>query len=219
MNDKFLQMFNSCSEKLKQTALTHSSYAHDKGCESNERLEFLGDAVLQIIVSDYLFKHYHKDEGRMTKIRSAFVCTENLSSLAKEMDISSIINFGKSFKGKTISDSVLAGTIESMIAVLYLTYGIAKISDMIIKWLNVENKLKVGLEIKNYKSQLLEFCQDCKKKLKYETIIVDTKDNQKTFRSNILIDGEFVAFGQGSTKKLAEQNAAKLALKKLNSPN
>ena len=219
MQNNFLELFSKSDEKNRQTALTHSSYAHEKGIESNERLEFLGDAVLQIAVSDYLFKHYHKDEGRMTKIRSAFVCTENLASKAKEIDIAKSIKFGKSFKGKTISNSILANTIESMIAVIYLTFGMQKTQKAVINFLDVEHTLKVGIEVKNYKSYLQEYCQNLKQKVKYESVMVDTADGQKTFRASVFVDGKFVAFGQGSTKKLAEQNSAKLAIKKLTNQN
>lgn len=215
MTKKFLELFNKCDERLKQTALTHSSYAHDKNIDSNERLEFLGDSVLQIIVSGYLYKHYHKDEGRMTKIRAAFVCTEYLATLAKDMNIMPMLKLGKSIAGKPVSDAILADAIECMIATMYLSFGLNKISDTIIECLDIKQKLKIGFEVKDYKSILLEFCQNNKKKVKYEITDVETSGGQSTFRATIFVDKEFVAYGQGSTKKVAEQNAAKLAYNKL----
>ena len=214
MKNKFLTLFNKCEKRLRETALTHSSYAHDKGVDSNERLEFLGDAVLQIIVSDYLYKHYHKDEGRMTKIRSSFVCTENLAELAKDMDIEKHLKLGKSFSKKPVSNSILADAVESMIAATYITFGF-DIADTVIEMLNIKQKLKNGLTITDYKSILSEFCQNNQKKLKYEVLIVETVDGNSTFRASVFVNKQFVAYGQGSSKKVAEQNAAHLAYKKL----
>ena len=215
MINKFLELFNKSDEKLKQTALTHSSYAHDKNIDSNERLEFLGDSVLQIIVSDFLYNHYHKNEGRMTKIRAAFVCTEYLASLAKEMNIMPMLKLGKSIAGKPVSDAILADAVECMIATMYLSFGLNKIADTIVETLDIKQKLKIGFEVKDYKSMLLEFCQNNKKKVKYEIADVETMDGQTTFRATIFVDKEFISYGQGSTKKVAEQNAAKLAYSKL----
>lgn len=215
MTKKFLELFNKSDEKLKQTALTHSSYAHDKNIDSNERLEFLGDSVLQIIVSDFLYNHYHKNEGRMTKIRAAFVCTEYLASLAKEMNIMPMLKLGKSIAGKPVSDAILADAVECMIATMYLSFGLSKIADTIVETLDIKQKLKIGFEVKDYKSMLLEFCQNNKKKVKYEIADVETTDGQTTFRATIFVDKEFISYGQGSTKKVAEQNAAKLAYSKL----
>lgn len=215
MTKKFLELFNKSDEKLKQTALTHSSYAHDKNIDSNERLEFLGDSVLQIIVSDFLYNHYHKNEGRMTKIRAAFVCTEYLASLAKEMNIMPMLKLGKSIAGKPVSDAILADAVECMIATMYLSFGLNKIADTIVETLDIKQKLKIGFEVKDYKSMLLEFCQNNKKKVKYEIADVETTDGQTTFRATIFVDKEFISYGQGSTKKVAEQNAAKLAYSKL----
>ena len=115
MKNNFLSLFEKCSDELKDLAFTHSSYANQHKMASNERIEFLGDSVLSTIVSDYLYKHARKDEGKMSKIRATFVCTENLSRLARELKIEDKIKFGKSFKGKDISDAILADTIESMI--------------------------------------------------------------------------------------------------------
>ena len=215
MTKKFLELFNKSDEKLKQTALTHSSYAHDKNIDSNERLEFLGDSVLQIIVSDFLYNHYHKNEGRMTKIRAAFVCTEYLASLAKEMNIMPMLKLGKSIAGKPVSDAILADAVECMIATMYLSFGLNKIADTIVETLDIKQKLKIGFEVKDYKSMLVEFCQNNKKKVKYEIVDVETTDGQTTFRATIFVDKEFISYGQGSTKKVAEQNAAKLAYSKL----
>ncbi|MBQ3047590.1 MAG: hypothetical protein IJD48_01080, partial [Clostridia bacterium] len=144
MKNNFLELFNKCSEELKTLALTHSSFAHEKGVQSNERIEFLGDSVLSTIVSDYLYKHAKQTEGKMTKVRSTFVCTENLSKLAKELKIENKIKFGKSFKDK-VSDAILADTIESMIGVMYLSYGLPSIQTAVLDALRVKELLKQGV--------------------------------------------------------------------------
>ena len=104
--NNFIELFEKCDPELKDLAFTHSSYANQYNCASNERIEFLGDSILSTIVSDYLYKHYNKPEGKMSKIRASFVCTENLSSLAKKLNVASRIKFGKSFQGN-ISISLL----------------------------------------------------------------------------------------------------------------
>ncbi len=215
MKNSFLDLFEKCSEELKTLAFTHSSYAHDKGIESNERIEFLGDSVLSAIVSDYLYKHYHQDEGKMSKIRSNFVCTENLSDLAKSLNIAPHILIGKSFKGKDLSNSILADTIESMIGVMYLSFGLHSISSAVLNALKVKERLKSGMRANDYKSELQEYIQDKHSSLKYTAETYETKGGQMNFRANIYINGEFVSFGQGSTKREAEQNGAKIALEKL----
>ena len=132
MKNNFLSLFEKCSDELKELAFTHSSFAHQNKIQSNERIEFLGDSVLSTIVSDYLYKHCKDQEGKMSKIRANFVCTENLSSLAKELNISSHIKFGKSFKDE-ISDAILADTIESMIGAMYLSFGLHSISTAVLR--------------------------------------------------------------------------------------
>ena len=212
--NNFLELFEKCSDELKELALTHSSFAHQNGISSNERIEFLGDSVLQTIVSDYLYKHYNQTEGKMTKIRASFVCTESLSELAKRIDIEPRIKFGKSFKGK-VSNAILADTIESMIGAMYLSFGMASIATAVLDALEVKQKLRAGVKPKDYKSELQEIVQADKKKLEYKIEKYTTKGGQENFRANAFIDGEFMSYGQGSTRREAEQNSARLALEKL----
>lgn len=214
MKNNFLELFEKCGDELKSLALTHSSFAHEKKIESNERIEFLGDTILSTIVGDYLYKHTKLNEGKMTKIRAKFVCTENLATLARTLKIEDRIKLGKSFKDK-ISDAVLADTIESMIGVMYLTYGLHSIQTAVINALNVKEQLQAGMKAQDYKSELQEFCQENKMKLEYKCETYLTKAGTENFRASTFINKEFVAFGQGSTKKEAEQNSAKLTLTKL----
>lgn len=213
--NNFIELFNKCSDELKDLAFTHSSFAHDKKCESNERVEFLGDSVLSTIVSDYLYKHYHSNEGKMSKIRANFVCTESLSKLAKSLNIADKIKFGKSFQGN-ISDAILADTIESMIGVMYLSFGLHSISSAVLDALNVAEKLKQGMKPTDFKSLLQEYTQANKLKLEYKIEKYLTEGGQENFKASVFIDGEFIAYGNGSTKREAEQNAAHLAMEKKN---
>ena len=212
--NSFIDLFEKCGDELKNLAFTHSSFAHEKKIESNERIEFLGDTILSTIVGDYLYKHTKLNEGKMTKIRSIFVCTENLAELARTLKIEDRIKLGKSFKDK-ISDAVLADTIESMIGAMYLTYGLHSIQTAILDALNVKEQLKAGMKAQDYKSELQEYCQENKMKLEYKCETYLTKAKTENFRASTFVNKEFVAFGQGSTKKEAEQNSAKLALAKL----
>lgn len=214
MKNNFLSLFEKCSNELKDLALTHSSFAHEKGIQSNERVEFLGDSVLSTIVSDYLYKHAKQTEGKMSKVRASFVCTENLSNLAKSLNIETRIKFGKSFKDK-VSDAILADTIESMIGVMYLSYGLHSIQTAVLEALRVKELLKEGIKASDFKSELQEYCQANKQKLEYKTETYLTKGGQENFKASSFIDKEFVAYGTGSTKREAEQNAAKKALKKI----
>lgn len=211
--NSFLELFEKCPDELKNLAFTHSSFAHEKKIESNERIEFLGDTILSTIVGDYLYKHTKFNEGKMTKIRSKFVCTENLSKLAKKIKIENRIKLGKSFKDK-ISDAVLADTIESMIGVMYLTYGLHSIQTSVLDALEVKVLLKQGMTAEDSKTTLQEYCQENKLKLEYKTEKYLTTGGQENFRANVFVNKEFISFGQGSTKREAEQNSAKLALKK-----
>ena len=212
----FLELFEKCSETDKNLAFTHSSFAHEKGIDSNERIEFLGDSVLSTIVSDYLYKHCKKDEGKMSKIRASFVCTENLAKLARELKIENNIKLGHSFKHAEISDGILADTIESMIGVMYLTFGMPSISTAVLEALEVRESLKKGVKATDYKSNLQEYAQAQKQKLEYKVEKYLTAGGQENFRASTFLNDKFYAYGQGSTKREAEQNSAKKTLEKLN---
>lgn len=212
--NNFIELFNKCSDELKDLAFTHSSFANEKKVESNERIEFLGDTILSTIVGDYLYKHTKLNEGKMTKIRSKFVCTENLAKLARTIEIENKIKLGKSFKDK-ISDAVLADTVESIIGAMYLTYGLHSIQTAVLDALNVKEQLRAGMKAQDYKSELQELCQENKLKLEYKCEKYLTKAGTENFRASTFVNKEFVSYGQGSTKKEAEQNSAKLALTKL----
>ena len=146
------------NKELLKNALTHTSYANEKNIASNEKLEFLGDAILEFVTSDYLYKNYlHLKEGEMTKVRASVVCEKSLYKIADRLNFSDFLYLGKSellSSGKT-SPAILADSVEAVIAAMYLDAGIDIVSKFIIENLKeeIENASKhVGL--KDYKTVL-----------------------------------------------------------------
>jgi len=217
MKNKFLVLFELVDEEVKNTALTHSSYANEYKIESNERLEFLGDSVLGLITSEYMYKYLDLNEGKMSKLRANMVCWQNLSKILKKMDIKDKLKLGNSLK--TISDSMLADTIESMIGAIYLKHGLNKTRDAVLELLNVKEYLHSNPKAIDFKTELQEICQKLKMKVRYDITNYVTKGGQTNFRSKIYIDDVFYGYGTGSLKKEAEQNSAKIAISKLEKHN
>lgn len=209
----FCKLFETSNEKHKDVAFTHSSYANEHKAQSNETLEFLGDSVLSLCVSDFLFKHYKFNEGKLSKIRSSFVCTESLSNIAKDMNLGNKLKLGHSFKSKTVSDAMLEDMIESMIAVIYLTHGLKNTQQVVLEILDLKSQLDKGVKNKDYKTELQEYVQKNKFKLEYVCTTYETKGGQTNFKSGIRINDQFYKYGTGSTKRESEQNAARLTLK------
>lgn len=213
--NSFLEVFNTCDEKLKDIAFTHVSYANEHKATSNERLEYLGDSVLGLIVGDYLYNNYPVNEGKLSKVRSTFVCTQNLSAIAKELDIKNRIKIGHSLRREDISDAVLEDTIESMIAVIYLSKGLKVAYKVVTELLDIKAKLKRGVKPSDYKSELIEYANKNKLKIEFVKSTYTTKGGQTNFKSGVRLNGEFYKYGTGSTKREAEQNASRLTLKKI----
>ncbi|MCX7714312.1 MAG: ribonuclease III [Clostridia bacterium] len=200
-----------------ETAITHSSYANEKKKESNERLEFLGDSVLSLIVSNYLYKNLSDtNEGDLTKIRASLVCEQSLAELAKGIGVGEYIKLGKGEEqtGGRGRPSVLSDAFEAILAAIYLDGGI----NIAEKWLIglMDEKLKQALSgeiYHDYKSMLQEAVQRGNiGKVTYTTIKETGPDHNKYFEVEVCIDGEAVSIGTGQSKKEAEQNAAKNAL-------
>lgn len=215
MKNNFLEVFSTCDEKLKDIAFTHISYANEHKATSNERLEYLGDSVLGLIVGDYLYNNYPVNEGKLSKVRSTFVCTQNLSSIAKELDIKNRIKVGHSLKNVPLSDAILEDTIESMIAVIYLCKGLKTTYKVVTELLDIKAKLKKGVKPNDYKSDLIEYANKNKLKIEFVMSTYVTKGGQTNFKSGVRLNGEFYKYGTGSTKREAEQNASRLTLAKI----
>ena len=204
-------------------ALSHTSYTNEHGMEkqaSNERLEFLGDAIVDMVVSDYLYRHNSTEpEGTLTKWRASVVCEASFAHIAAGMDYGSYLLLGKGEEatGGRSCSSVLADAFEAVIAAMYLDSNIETVSAWIIRHLREELTLAMqGKMAKDYKTLLQELVQKGERgKVSY--VITDEKgpDHAKTFCVDVLVDGERAASGSGTSKKDAEQAAAGAAIKAL----
>ncbi len=200
------------NKKLLNTALTHSSYSNEHGGANYERLEFLGDAVLQLITSEYFYKKYDFQEGELSKIRASFVCEEALAQYAKDVGIDKHIKVGNG-QIKNINDTIIADTFESVLGAIYLDQGFEVAKKYVLEVLSpyvLEHHVFLG----DYKSRLQEMVQTDKKSLEYRLISETGPSHDKTFVFEVVIDGIVYGKGTGKSKKEAEQQAAYNALKK-----
>lgn len=204
-----------------QTALTHSSYVNEhKSSKDNERLEFLGDSVLSLIVSNYIFSYKSNlKEGELTKIRSILVCEKSLMKVAEKMDIGSYMRLGKGEKnsGGNKRASILADAVEALIAAMYLDSDFDTVSKYVLSWL--EEDIVIALSNKknyDYKSKLQEEIQKVKgRTIKYEMLDMKGPDHDRTFTIGVYRDDQMIGTGTGRSKKDAEQISAKDALEKM----
>ncbi len=199
------------NSKLLQVALTHTSYANEHNLESYERLEFLGDAVLELVCSDYIYKKGKYNEGEMSRKRSLYVCENALYEYSKDIDLQKYIKVGNGIK--EANKTVIADVFEAVIGTIYLELGLEKVT-------NLFNKLIVPyIEsdtdfLMDYKSTLQELVQTEKKSVEYQVIKEGGPAHKKYFVVNVSVDGIVYGTGKGSSKKEAEQHAAKEAIKK-----
>lgn len=198
-------------------AITHSSYANENKCICNERLEFLGDAVLGIIVSDYLFaRRPFISEGEMTRVRAQSVCEKTLAHHARKMGIGPYLRLGhgEATSGGTERPSVLADAMEALIAALYLDAGREKTSRFVLSFLTetIEAAIRAGA-VRDYKTALQEKLQGKHAlPLRYEVIAEKGPDHDKIFTVSVFQGDTCLGTGSGKTKKAAEQAAAEQAL-------
>jgi ribonuclease-3 len=203
--------------RLFECAVTHSSTGKK---ENNERLEFLGDAVIELVVSDLLFHHYpNKDEGELTKLRAELVCEPSLLSFAAHLKLGEYIVVGKSEEksGGKNKTSILSDAVEAIVGAIYLDGGMdaaAKVVEVIYRHL-LELKKQNRL-YKDTKTELQELLQKRgKDAAKYALYAQAGPPHDPTFFISVEIEGKIMGRGQGQTKKAAEQMAAKEALKTL----
>lgn len=203
--------------ELLKTAFTHTSYAHENKIESNEKLEFLGDAILEFTVSDYLYKNYKKlKEGEMTKVRATVVCEKSLHKIAEKYHFNELLYLGKSEKlsGGNHKPAILADSVEAVIAAIYIDAGLEQARNFIIENLkeSIEEASK-NVGQKDYKTVLQEELQKHGSvKIEYRIIKEEGPDHDKTFVAEVSCDNKYLATGTGNTKKQAEMEAAKQAL-------
>lgn len=205
------------NKQLLENALTHTSYAYEKHIASNEKLEFLGDSILEFISSKYLYNNFPKlSEGEMTKVRATIVCEESLYKIAKKHNFSDFLFLGKSELAchKEARPAIMADSVEAVIAAIYFDAGLEEAERFIIENLKEEAELaSKNVGQKDYKTVLQEKLQvNGDVHIKYEIIKEEGPDHDKKFTARVSCNGKILAIGEGRTKKMAEMEAARKAM-------
>ena len=207
--------------QLLKKALTHTSYAYEHGIQSNEKLEFLGDSILEFVSSEYMYNKYlNLKEGQLTKVRATVVCEKSLYKIATAHNFGKFLYLGKSEikSGGSKRPAILADSVEAVIAAIFIDGGLESAREFII------NNLKEEIEIatkhvgeRDYKTVLQEELQkNGDVKIKYTIIKESGPDHNKSFEAEVSLNGKTLATGKGKSKKEAEMEAAKKALEKQN---
>lgn len=208
------------NSKLLLHALTHSSYAHEMyrpKLSNNERLEFLGDAVLELISSEYLYSTYpEKEEGDLTKLRASLVCEVSLAESARQIGLGEalLLGRGEDLTGGRERDSVLSDAFEAVIGAMYLDGGFTSAKEFVLRFVlkEIENK-KLFFDSKTILQEIIQ--NEYHEVLRYELISEEGPDHNKRFYVQSYIGNRPMEKGAGNTKKAAEQNAAYQSLLKL----
>ena len=201
-----------------KTALTHSSYANEKkgNVKCNERLEFLGDSVLSIVVSDYIFFHSpNLPEGELTKLRSSLVCERSLCEFAKQLDLGDylLLSRGEKHSKGNERSSILSDAFEAIIAAIYIDGGLEEARKFILGFVVKEIKHPKVIAFKDYKTSLQEIVQrNPEETLKYVLVEETGPDHNKHFVVEVHLNNNIIGKGGGKSKKDAEQQAARKAL-------
>lgn len=215
------ELFNRLNIKPKNlelytTAFSHSSYVNENHIKSDyERLEFLGDAVLELVASDYLYKTKTINEGEMTKLRASYVCENACYEYSKDLNLSKYIKVGhgEEIDGGRYKKVILADIFEALMGAIYLDLGFSTakkvIDSIIIPYVEDPNILFFS----DYKSALQEYVQTKQKSLEYEVVLEQGPAHNKLFTTVVKIDGIIYGKGSAGSKKEAEQEAARDALK------
>ena len=204
--------FTPSNLEVYRLATVHSSIAKENGTgykESNERLEYLGDAILGAAVADFLFKKFpYKSEGFLTEIRSRIVNREALNLLARKIGVANIVQFDQ--KNSHLQQVILGNTLEAIVGAIYLDKGYIRTKKFVIDKLinphyNVDDLVNSD---SNFKSKIIEWAQREGKDVRFEIVNVKKGRNHKEFTAQVLVDGEAKGTGYGNSKKKAEQDAA-----------
>ena len=190
------------NKELLKKALTHTSYAYENNIESNEKLEFLGDSILEFVSSKYLYENYPElKEGEMTKVRATVVCEKSLYKVAKEHDFSDFLYLGRSEKkmGGSQRPAILADSVEAVIAAIYLDGGIEEAEKFIIQSLKEDIAIATkNVGDKDYKTVLQEKLQEHGDvKIQYEMLKEEGPDHNKSFEVQVSCNGKILANGKG----------------------
>lgn len=204
------------NKNLLKEALTHTSYAYENKVKSNERLEYLGDSILEFVISEYLFLKYDNlSEGEMTKVRANVVCEDSLYEIAKRHNFSDFLLLGKSEKhSQNSKKAIMADSVEAVIAAIFLDSDVEYAKKFIID--NLKDFVEIASKnvgMKDYKTVLQEKLQvHGEVKIKYVVLKEEGPDHDKTFIVEVSCDDKVLATGKGKNKKHAEMEAAKNAL-------
>ena len=203
---------------LLKNSLTHSSYANEVrgGFSSNERLEFLGDSVLSVIVSDYIYKHYpNMPEGELTLVRASLVCEKSLCTFSRELHLGEFLMLGKGEEkgGGRERDSILADAFEAVLAAMYLDGGMEVARQHVLRFVLPELNHTDDEVFKDYKTALQEIIQrNPEEEVTYILTGESGPDHDKLFTVEVHLNSNVIGTGSGKSKKQAEQSAAKQAL-------
>lgn len=205
--------------EILKNALVHKSYAYENNIESNEKLEFLGDSILEFVTSNYLFKNHKKlTEGEMTKVRAQVVCEQSLYKIALRHNFSDFLYLGKSerLNNGDKSPAILADSVEAIIAAIYIDGNLENAENFILN--NLKSEIDIATKnagMKDYKTVLQEkLQQNGDVSIKYNVIKESGPDHNKVFTVELTCNGKVLAIGEGQTKKQAEMQAAKYAIEK-----
>lgn len=203
---------------LYKLAFSHSSYVNEKHLkDSYERLEFLGDAVLDLVMSDYLYNNFDIKEGDMTKIRASYVCENACFTYASDLNFSEYIKVGhgEELEGGRFKKVILADIFEAFMGAIYLDLGYDEVKRVILEIITPYIEDNSITFFSDYKSSLQEYVQTDKRSIYYELIEEEGPSHQKIFTMAVKIDDIVYGIGKAGSKKEAEQEAAKSALEKL----
>jgi len=206
------------NKNLLKEALTHTSYAYENKVRSNERLEYLGDSILEFIISEYLFSEYTKlSEGEMTKVRANVVCEDSLYQIAVRHNFSDFLYLGKSEKhSQNSKKAIMADSVEAVIAAIYLDSNLENAEKFIIE--NLKNSIEIASKhvgTKDYKTVLQEKLQvHGDVHIGYKIIRETGPDHDKHFTAQVICNRKVLATGEGHSKKSAEMEAARKAMNK-----
>ena len=208
------------NKEILKKALTHTSYAYEKNLESNEKLEYLGDSILEFISSKYLYNNYKKlNEGEMTKVRATVVCEDSLYKVAVKHNFSDFLYLGKSERMNNghLSKAILADSVEAVIAAMYLDSNLETVQKFIIE--NLKDAIEIASKNvgnKDYKTVLQEKLQvHGNISIKYSIVREEGPDHDKLFESIVNVNGKVIGRGIGKSKKLSEKKKKKNALEKI----
>ena len=208
------------NKELLKTALTHTSYAYEKHINSNEKLEFLGDSILEFLSSRYLYENYpNLREGEMTKVRATVVCEKSLYKIAQKHRFDEYIKVGRSERHThgNKKPAIMADSVEAIIAAIYLDGGMEPAKKFIIE--NLKDEIEIATKNvgdKDYKTVLQEKLQENGEvKIEYSITNESGPDHDKTFEAEVEVNGKVLAKGIGKSKKAAQMQAAKKALENI----